>query len=472
MTSMLRRRLHRVRTGGDAGFSLVLVMGMTGAILGLIAVVTLNGTRALRSGAAHVNFESALSAAEAGVDTTLQTISATFNNPALTLAQKQFSTAAPCALTAPATFSGATAERTWARDALQGLPASCLKQTPAGEFVAVRPTNKQAVYSMGWFPTRSSERAKKRLLKAEYVFAPYKPTNAVLTNGNLDFSGSVAVNAVGGAVSADVHTNSNITGVNGSTSIQGTVSASGSVSGCGGSVTGGCTSTTPQQAIPLLNARTLYESQRGRYPTGWFDLCPGGDVRGPAATGALPCTGTVLAPAGGYNGWQWTAGSGTTAPKWTLPRTAGGPYPGAYYVYQGDAQLGDNGNSNTLWQVTVLAEAKPTGGTATSCGKLGGNITWKLFNMTPYLPGLQLLADANLTGNANNDAGTGLFLAGDKIDLNTSSATLNGAVVAGNQCPAQGSNTIQGVTINYDDTVEAPLTDVIRTSLWLEYPAG
>jgi hypothetical protein len=155
-----------------------------------------------------------------------------------------------------------------------------------------------------------------------------------------------------------------------------------------------------------------------------------------------------------------------------LPRTAGGPFAGTYYVYQGDAQVGDNGNSSTVWPISVLAEAAPSGGTATTCNKLGGNISWKLFNVTPSLPGLQFLADANLTGNANNDAGSGVFLAGDKVDLHTSSATITGSVIASNGCAAQGPNTVQGVQVNYADTLETPLSDIIRTSLWLEYPSG
>src|SRR5207342_2308263 len=151
------------------------------------------------------------------------------------------------------------------------------------------------------------------------------------------------------------------------------------------------------------------------------DLCPGGQVRRPAGTaGALPCTGTLLGTAP-YNGWQFTAGSGTTADLWVLPRTAGGPFPGTYYVYQGDAQLGDSGNSKTVWPITVLAEAKTGVSNTATCDKLGGNISWKLFNLTPALNGLQLLADANLTGSANNDAGSGVFLAGDKVALSTSS---------------------------------------------------
>jgi hypothetical protein len=173
------------------------------------------------------------------------------------------------------------------------------------------------------------------------------------------------------------------------------------------------------------------------------------------------------------NGWEFTAGSGTTPDTWTLPRTAGGPYNGVYYVYQGNAQIGSNGNSSDTWQISVLAEAQTTGITnAATCNKLGGDVAWKLFNMTPYLSGLQLLADANLTGDANASAGSGLFLAGDKVSLSTSSSVLTGAVVASNKCAAQGPNAIQGVAIHYDDTLESPLSDIIRTSLWLDYAAG
>ncbi len=158
--------------------------------------------------------------------------------------------------------------------------------------------------------------------------------------------------------------------------------------------------------------------------------------------------------------------------RWTLPRTAGGPFNGVYYVYQGDAVIGDNGNSSTTWQISVLAEAETGVVNTATCGKRGGNVNWKLFNLTPWLSGLQMLADANLTGDANSTAGSGVFLAGDKVDLQTSSATITGAVVASNKCAAAGVNRVQGMTINYDDTLETPLSDVIRTSLWLDYAAG
>ena len=476
MSTLLRRRFHRVRAGGEAGFSLVLVMGMTGAILGLIAVVTLDATRAMRSGAAHVNYESALSVAEAGIDTTLQTISLQYN-----AAGAVYVTPGSCALTAPSTFGSEEAERVWAAASLKGLPSTCLRATPAGEFVAVRPTNRQAVYSLGWFPTRANARAKTRLIKAEYLFAPYKPSNAVLTQGSLDFSGSVAVNASLTGAPADVHSNDDVTGINGSTLIEGRVSASGTAGSCGGGVSGGCLSAEPQQSLPAISARSLYTSQSGRFartaalPTpyngSWYDLCPDGSMREPSTT---PCTGAVLAASGGTNGWTFSAGGGTTPPTWTYPRDSAN-FPGVYYVYQGNAQLGSNGSQRDLRQMTVIAEAKPTGGLAASCGKLGGNITQKQFSLSPFITGLILVADANLTTESQATAGVGLLIAGDRVDMSTSSGggdAIVGAVVAANTCAAAGANSIQGISIRFDDTVEAPLTDVIRTSLWLEYPAG
>ena len=44
------------------------------------------------------------------------------------------------------------------------------------------------------------------------------------------------------------------------------------------------------------------------------------------------------------------------------------------------------------------------------------------------------------------------------------------ALIAADQCNHDGdSNDIQGVTILFDGTVEAPMASLIRTALWLEY---
>ena len=61
------------------------------------------------------------------------------------------------------------------------------------------------------------------------------------------------------------------------------------------------------------------------------------------------------------------------------------------------------------------------------------------------------------------------MLAGDKVDLQTSSATVKGSIIANNACAAAGTNNVQGMTITYDQSVEAPVYSVVNTTLWLEY---
>jgi hypothetical protein len=140
-------------------------------------------------------------------------------------------------------------------------------------------------------------------------------------------------------------------------------------------------------------------------------------------------------------------------------------------VYGANAQLGDNGNSSDSVTLTVLAESTtPTGYTnAATCNKYGGDITWKLFNVQNYLRGTLFIAEGSLYGSANSSASAGVMLAGDKIDLNTSSGAVTGSVIANNTCAAAGDNEIQGMTITYDQSVEAPVYSVVNTTLWLEY---
>lgn len=472
------------RGSGDEGMALVMTMGAVVVIGALILAALSLSTVALRSSTAHRYFESSLAAAEAGIDETLGKVSVTYNSSPIGTV---YTSPAPCNVAAPTAAQVATpdAERAWARDALLALPTSCTVSTAGGDYVAVRPEGRQAVYAMGWFPSRTAQNSKRRLVKAEYIFAPFSPGKAILVSSALDFSGSVTVNNADPSLPADVHTNASVT-TNSSMTVSGSISASGTVGGgCPAGVADGCVSGAPLESIPVPNPRSVYNDYATTTDQ-WFDLCTGagggyGQVRRPAVWSSptdrpAPCTGALVTNVGGgsaptvaeFNGWTFTPGSGTTPPVWTLPKTSGS-YPGAYYVYQANAVIGGNGVLKDDRFVTVMAESAPTGGTSTSCGKYGGNIEWKLFSLRPYLSGLVLMAQANLTGGANADAGSGLFMAGDKIDLNTSSATITGAVVAANSCAAAGPNTVQGVTIMYDQNVETPVNDMIRTTLWLEY---
>jgi hypothetical protein len=459
------RRLQRVssRLEQDDGVGLILVIGISAVMAILLAVITTTAIRSLQSSNDHVNFEQSLAAAEAGIDAELSNIQTARN----LVPSVNYETPTACSVAAPASsvFASEATEKAWARSSLESLPSSCTKTNGEGQYVAFKVPGRQVVYSLGWSPSRTSANASDRLLKAEYIFAPYRPGQAVLTGGDIDFSGSVAVNAVTGA-GADIHTNSSVTGANNSLSVTGSMNASGSVSSCPSGVVGGCHSGQPPERIPVANPRAVY-TDYALTTAQWYDLCSDGTVRSPSSSG--PCQGTQLATSP-YRSWYWTAGSSTTPGTWTLQNT-GTSYPGVYYVYGADAQIGANGNSNVTQTVSVLAESTtPSGYTnAATCNKFGGNIAWKLFDIQNYLRGVLFIAQGNLSGQANSTAQSGLMLAGDAVNLQTSSATVKGSVIANNTCAAAGSNHIQGMTVTYDESVEAPVYSVVNTTLWLEY---
>lgn len=451
------RSVHR--QSGDEGVAMVSVMGLVLVLTTIMIVATVTAVSAIQSSRDHVSFEQSLAAAEAGVDANLANVAKAFSegNPGWT-------NPSPCALPAPTAsdVSSEANERAWARTQLGALPSSCLVTTPQGQFVAGRAPGRQAIYAIGYSPSRTSPDVKSRVLKAEYVFGPYAPGKALLTGGNLDFSGSVAISHLDPSLPADVHTNSNVVGMNNSLQIGGALTATGTLSGsCPSNVAAGCAGSKPEEPMPIINPRTVW-STYAPYDPNWVDLCPLGVAKKPNPTDTVPCAGTVVSS----GPWVYSTVGGV--PTWTYPRTSSN-VPGAYYVYGGNAQVGDNGNAKDLRKITVIAEALPVGGPATQCGKFGGNIEWKLFNLEPYLTGLVFLAGSNLTGGANADAGPGMFLAVDKVDLQTSSSVMTGAIIATNGCAAAGVNNIQGVTIRYDQTIEAPVNDLIRTTLWLEY---
>jgi hypothetical protein len=470
------------RAKRDDGFSMILVIGSIAVLMSLLVVVVGLAVQANTSSQQHQTFDQALDASEAGVDQALGRLTVDHSYAA--------GPDVPAAgfPACPAGMNG-TAEQCWAKQQILALATS----TPAmiqtggtGQYLTIRPSNRQTVYSMGWSPSYGNARAKQRLLKTEYLFAPYRPVDAILTSGSMDMSGSVLVDSPNGTPAA-VHSNGDVSSKS-SDQIAGPVTASGSYDGNAkvtndpDALTG---SNTPLESIPLIDPRSVYIADAGdpAYSSNWYDMCPDGSVHGPDTTGFQPCAGPLLSASGPYRGWQfYTAGSNTCSAKSDMPNSQAvascwimtqnsSPYMGAYYVYQADAIIGDGGNSHSPWNGTVMAESAPTGGTNAACGKLGGNIDWKLNDMNNYLPGVVMLAQADLYDSANNNASDGLFAAGDQVHLHTSSATLTGAVLSADQCkgsPAD-SDQVQGVEIHFDDTGEAPISSIVNTTLWLEY---
>jgi hypothetical protein len=450
----------------DDGIGLILVIGISAMMAILLAVITATAIRSLGSSSDHVNFEQSLAAAESGVDSELSYIQSARNQ----VPSVNYESPVSCRPATPAAsvFASEATEKAWARSALNALPSSCTKSNAQGEYVSFKLPGRQVVYSLGWSPERGAPNAKERLLKVEYIFAPYRPGKALLTGGDVDFSGSVAINALAG-LPADVHTNANATGINNSLNVSGSITATGTVNACSSNVVGGCEAGKPKERVPVANPRAVYTEYAMSYEANaqWYDLCNDGTVRSPSASG--PCTGTQISTSP-YRGWYWTAGNASTPGNWQL-RYTGTSYPGVYYVYGANAVLDTNGNPSAVQTISVIAEATvPSGYTnAATCNKYGGNITWKKYDIQNYLRGVLFIAQGSLDGNANSSAKAGLMMAGDKIDLQTSSATVQGSLIANNTCLAAGPNSVQGMEITYDQSVEAPVYSVVNTTLWLEY---
>jgi hypothetical protein len=311
--------------------------------------------------------------------------------------------------------------------------------------------------------------------------------------GNLEVDSSTLVQQAGSdcpshADLAAVHSNGAITVPNGNPKICGPVSQSGSGSLANSNKfygnTGGSVTNTPTQSVPVISSRQVYLRNWSTYSSQWYDLCQDGKVRQPASTG--PCTGTLIGdygPSGALagqtfrGGWTYSATNDSYGvPQWLVGKNV---QDGVYYVDGADV-AGASGAGNTdINNATIIAAAQNT-----NCNKRGGNIQWDHNNINaPIIPNLFMLADQDLQTNSNFRAGSisgstiisGMFVAGDQVDLETSSNGAYGAVVAADQCNPNGSqspvtaNVVKNPSLYYDPNGQAPFTDIINTTLWLEY---
>jgi len=499
----MRLRLERLRRD-EMGIGLVLVIAFAGIVMTLLLVGAALANNALSSSGQHVRFEAAMGAAENGIDATLartqhvyQTVGTdeyvTPTTPSAYVSAPECNTSSiawPFIPTQPTEAQ----EREWARSKLLALAgtAGCLRSSPSGQYVTLKPHGRQVVYSMGWAPTFATAKAKARLLKAEYLFAPYKPSHAILTSGDVEIGSSTQVTSAppNDPGLASVHSNGIVKVSSGNPIVWGPVTSAGVSSAqsnrfYGNSAAGGAVTQTAGQTVPAVSARQVWGlNHAGSFPGGWYDLCADGKVRNPDE--AAPCVGTVLGDysAGGLNqgtsfrgGWSY---DGSTTPhRWLAGKSISS---GVYYADGADV-MPDTGAGNTsIDNATIIAAASRT-----MCDKVAGNISWDHNDITaPAVPNLFMLADQDLKTSANFHAGgatngtvvSGFFIAGDQVELLTSANGAYGAVVAADQCdPADGismvdSNLVKNPAIYYDPNQSAPFVDIVNTTLWLEYPAA
>lgn len=490
--------LARMR-GGDEGIGLVLVLGMGAILTGLMILSTTTAIRSLTSSREHVNFEGALAVADGGIDTVLARAQRTYvstNSDSYLIPAPADPTCAAPAVAWPAAWATTQPtpeqERTWARAELETLATTsgCLQTGKNGQYVMLKPTGRQVVYSLGWSPRRDAAEVKRRLIKAEYLFTPYAPSHAILTSGNLALDSSTTVTSAppNDPSLAAVHSNGTVSVLSGNPTVYGpvtqgstgaTASSNNFYANPGNAVVG-----APKQSIPYAGAATVWIRNRlSNPPGGWYDLCPNGMVRSP--DGAAPCAGTLLAnvSASGtsFRGWSFD-GSGP------VPTWSGGSaikqngFSGTYYISEGDVLNPASNSGPAVPNLTVIASSVATT-PALACTKIGGNITWGSTDpLAPSVPNTWLIADQDLKTTSNYQAGSasggtvisGFFIAGDQVEMSTSSNGAYGAVVAADQCnPATGSpvaaNVIKNPSIYYDPNAQAPFTDIINNTLWLEY---
>ena len=487
---MRRTGLSRLR-GDDSGLGMVLVIAMGGVLSTLMIVTTTVALRSLSSSREHVSFESALAVADGGIDTVLaraqSTYVATSADTYATPAPGDVSCSRPSVAWPFATQPTVAQERTWVRAELESLATdpACRSKTATGEVVLLKPTGRQVTYALAYAPAYDAIEVKRRLLKAEYLFTPYAPSHAILTAGDMILESSTKVTTAppNDPALAAVHSNGAILIQSGNPIVFGPVTQSGAGPTASSNKfhanTGGAVNGAPTHGIPFPGALSVWTKNRlSSPPGGWYDLCGDGTARVP--DGSSPCTGTVLASiatGGSFRGWQFAGG---TVPRWEATSgIKGNGYSGTYYVSGGDVVDLASNSGAAVPNLTVIASASTT-----TCAKVGGNIDWGSTDpAAPSLTATWLIADQDLRTGSNYKAGSavgstiisGFYIAGDQVQMSTSSAGAYGAVIAVDQCdPADGAsmvdgNSIKNPSIYYDPNAQAPFTDVINNTLWLEY---
>ncbi len=502
MYRRLIRNLHRADK--DAGIGMIMVIGLSFVMILIVSVLMMVVSNSLAGSGRHVKFDEALTAAESGIDQTLSRLERDYVDFGADYVTPNTGSTIDASPTCDATitnptlpFASADAERNYAKDTIATLAADhpeCIQHSSTGDFVVIRPSNVQTVYAEGWSPSYGNDHAITRLIKAEYLFSPYAPSDAILSNGDLTLEHSTTVGVVSGSdpTLAGVHSNGTITVASQSTQVSGPVSStepsSSTCSKCTDNPSGTIL-TTPTESVPQISAAEIYHSKtagESKYPGIWYDLCPDGTVRTPTSDGPCPTpadSGTVLATltsgTGQYRVFQYEGSASSKCGSlagacWNVVNQAAD---GIYYVQAGNIYTGTGLGNPLSNSLTIIAAAS----SETSCPKVGGTIDWDHNDISaPAMFDTFMLADADLVigsnfyagSDNNNTAIAGTFAAGDQIDMTTSSQGAFGNVITGDQCTGGGpvtANVIDNPSITYDPKASSPFTNIINTTLWLEY---
>lgn len=442
------------RTPRDqSGIGMVMIMGVGALVMMMAFVAHRIFDGAITSSSGHVTYEQAIHAAEHGVDRTLARIS---SNPDYSNVTSGWS-------------GSAGSERDWV---LAQAGAMTAEKAPNGEFVALKPADRNIIYGVSYLPSKAAPR-QTRVVKAEYLLSSFSPDHAILVGGDLRLNGNPAV----GGIAGNVHANGNVELV-GSPSVSGQLTTSGGFSGKDpASVAASYEAGVPTVTIPEIDplAEWYRHKSAGDFASGaplsmtWYDLCPDGTVRRP--DGSAPCAGS-LAP--GFVSGSEYRGFRLSGDNWDYGGNS--TYDGAYFAYRKSIKIAGNpGEAGVPWRATLLAEPGPDDNSTCPNLTLGDIEVAGNPSIVPFLQGLTFMAgrDLRLTGNPTASY-SGLMLSKEQLSV-SGNPRLTGSIIAESTCNTPGSRVDQlfsdvpgNPTIAYDGGLEALIGAIPRTTLWLE----
>lgn len=459
-------RFLRRQSADERGIAMVTVVGMSAILFSIAAVIFTRNLSNYNQVRGDRRFEQAIQVADSGVDHALFKVGA----------DPTYNTGDP----EPPDFAGDTdAEQAWVLARIENYPENHpLVTTPEGQWSTIVLNSIDLIYSVGYVPSQANP-FKVRVIRAAYDYAPFVPSTAILTNGNLELGGDATVTGAGGSV----HANGNVIR-GGNSSVSGYVSAAGTCVGCTGPGVGDPTNSgggKPRREVPLVDPRENYGLSE-------YDLCPDGQGRTgpsysvgdfPPNSSGIPCGGTPIP--GFYRGWEYQGSNPSKGALWQYNDQT--PYNGVYYIYQGSARItGNPGTPAVPWQVTIFAEANPSsageepedcphahvGGDIDATG--GGDV-----RPNPKAQPMHLIAgrDLQMTGTPGNKW-EGVYAAHEQFELR-GNVEMNGVIIANDYCDTPGSPVTQNIInvggsakLNYDGNLEIPLGRRIRTTHWNE----
>jgi type II secretory pathway pseudopilin PulG len=436
----------------ESGFALVGALLAVIVISGVVVVMMATAQAELRFTAGHRSFEGSAHAAEGAVDVVAERVQA----------DRMYVTGH--AWTLPAAASPAD-ERAWAVAAFDAAVAAgspALLATPDGPSLGIRPHHPVDGPMDVIFGVASAGDGARgpRVVKVAFDRAYFTPDAAILTEGDLMISGNPDVLGISG----HIHSNSALT-VSGNPEASGNVTATGALNSSGSITAAGLVSgNQPRMDIPDFSPRELY-GQRQAYAGSWYDLCPNGRVRAPAAVGQPPCSGTEIfntASGTDYRGWK------LSGDNWDFSSNTG--YDGVYYVFGKGAKIGGNpGTPATPATMTILVEAAA----APDDGKSGNLEISGNPHLRPFLSEILSVTDRDIKLNGNPaQSFNGFFGAREQIDIG-GNPVMTGSIVSLGRPHTPGSpivnNSVSGeAIITFDGSMALPLGNRLRLSAWNE----